>query len=33
LAGDHKLYGSLNAAMTTGEMAAKEIFKHINKGS
>ncbi|ALM07066.1 oxidoreductase [Sediminicola sp. YIK13] len=33
LAGDHHLYGSLNAAMTTGEMAAKGILEHIKKGS
>ncbi|MGY8913788.1 MAG: FAD-dependent oxidoreductase, partial [Flavobacteriales bacterium] len=29
LAGDQHLYGSLNAAMTTGEMAAKAILENI----
>ena len=29
VAGDHHLQGSLNAAMTTGEMAAKAILEHI----
>lgn len=33
VAGDHHLYGSLNAAMTTGEIAAKAILGHIKLNS